>query len=110
MKEIAKDVFAYLLEHNAKRRKFYPIEYCLFLKDKETLCVRFSSISMTFLKDFLAYAKEKELFFYLAPEYEDSISLVIKPSKFAKMTEEELSEALQKEKEEVNWDKLLDKG
>ena len=98
MKEIAKDVFAYLLDRSTRKRKIYNSEYCFFLKNKNTLIIRFSSLGMTFLQDFIAYAKEREIFFYIEPEGDDSISLVIKPSKFAKMTEEEREEAFKQEK------------
>ena len=111
MKEIAKDVFAYLLDRSTRKRKIYNSEYCFFLKNKNTLIIRFSSLGMTFLQDFIAYAKEREIFFYIEPEGEDSISMVIKPSKFAKMTEEEREEAFKQEKEEdsrVDFREFLD--
>jgi len=111
MKEIAKEIFDFLLERQDQKGNLYPSQISIVFKTKEKICVRLGGAHMGFLEAFIIFVKEKDLFLSVEPEDDNSIFLVVRPPRYTKMTDKEREEAIAIEEGEVVSDlsSLFDK-
>lgn len=99
MEEIAKKLFVHLIDYEKNKDSLYPTTWIIKFKNKDTLKLSFAFIGKTYLEYLLEYVKKENLYFYIQPEDNYHLSLVIRSSQWADMNEQDRMNALDLEQE-----------